>query len=78
MYDIYKRRKRLKLKVKDLIKELEKENPEAQITICGDDYVCIHVERDNSVVTLDNEDLDDCYEEVQNMLNIVPEIEVNN
>ena len=57
---------------------MEKENPEAQITICGDDYVCIHVARDNSVVTLDNEDLDDCYEEVQNMLNIVPEIEVNN
>ena len=37
--------------------------PEAQITICGDDSCYIHVETDNSVVNMDNEPLDECYED---------------
>lgn len=64
MYDIKKYRYSKNLKVKDLIYELSKENPEACVTICGDNYIHIHCEEDGSIVTLDNEDLSsDCYED---------------
>ena len=65
MYNIDKYRYSKHMKVKDLIAELAKENPEAEVTICGDNYVHIHVEEDNSIVTLDNEDLEsDCYPDI--------------
>ena len=52
------------LKAKDLIYELSK-NPEAQIKICGDEYVYIHCEKDGSVVTLYNKDsLEDLKEDI--------------
>ena len=49
--------------VAEIISKLQLLPPNAQITICGDDNFHIHVEIDNSVVNLDNEDLDDCYAE---------------
>lgn len=63
MYNLDKRRKSYTLKVKDVIKELEKENPEAEFVCCGDNYVTMHVEQDESVVCIDCESLDDAYEE---------------
>ena len=37
---------------------------DAQIVICGDDYCYIHVESDGSVVNLDNNSLEDCYDDI--------------
>ena len=48
--------------VSALIEELKKLPPDAKIAICGDSYCFIHVETDNSVVCIDNEMLDECYE----------------
>lgn len=62
MYNALKRRKSNNLTVKDVIAELEKENPDAEFTCCGDNYVTIHVEDDQSVVTVDCEDLDEAYD----------------
>lgn len=62
MYNLAKRRKSECMSVKDLINELEKENPDAEITCCGDNYVYLHVENDQSVVTIDCEDLDEAYD----------------
>ena len=33
-----------------------------KIVICGDDYCWFHIEEDETVVCLDCEDLDECYE----------------
>ena len=66
------------VKVKDIIVELEKENPEAIFTCCGDNLVFIHVEQDNSVVTIDAEDLHDDlgYEDAMDGdINDIPTIE---
>ncbi len=49
--------------VAEIISKLQLLPPHAQIMICGDDNCHIHVETDNSVVNLDNEDLDNCYTE---------------
>lgn len=37
---------------------------DAQIVICGDDYCYIHVESDGFVVNLDNNSLEDCYDDI--------------
>lgn len=34
----------------------------AEICICGDSNCYIHIEQDGSVVNIDNESLDECYE----------------
>lgn len=45
------------------LKRLLEDVPEdTKIVICGDDYCWFHIETDGSVICLDNEDLDDCYE----------------
>lgn len=54
-----KRRESYSCKVKDIIRELKKENPEADFYCCGDNHVVIHVEKDNSVVSIDTELLND-------------------
>ena len=53
MYDLTKMKTGLNVKCKDLAKELMK-YPEAEIAICGDSWVYLHVEQDGSIVELDN------------------------
>lgn len=62
MYDI-SRRKKFKT-VGELKEILETISNETEIMICGDSYsYCwFHVEKDNTFVCLDIEDLDDFYE----------------
>ena len=61
MYNINKRKQ---FNTVGDLKELLKDIPsETKIVITGDDYCWFHVEKDGSVVCLDCEDLDECYEE---------------
>ena len=60
MYNINKRKQFDN--VGDLKKLLEKLPDETKVVICGDDYCWFHIEEDGSVVCLDMEDLDECYE----------------
>ena len=61
MYDI-KRRKQFKT-VGELRKLIEDVPDDANVVITGDDYCWFHVTKDNSIVCLDCEDLDDsCYD----------------
>ena len=46
-----------------LIEELKKLPTDARVVICGDPNCYIHIEGDDSVVCIDNEMLDDCYED---------------
>lgn len=64
MYDLTKRFYKENLTVEELIEQLNKLPQQAKICICGDDCCYIHVEKDGSVVNLDAEALDDCYEEM--------------
>ena len=61
MYDIKRRKEISGMTVKDIISELAKLPSDAVAICCGDDNVWIHVEQDNSVVCIDAESLDDCY-----------------
>lgn len=49
--------------VGEMVQRLQKLPQEAVLEICGDSYCYIHVEKDCSVVNLDNSALDDDYEE---------------
>lgn len=60
MYDIERRTKFDT--VGDLKKLLKDVSDETKICITGDDYCWFHIEEDESVICLDCEDLDDCYE----------------
>lgn len=63
MYDFNKIREGNNLKVVDLISELTKLNPKADLVICGDNRLIIHVEEDDSVVNIDTEYMEDEYRE---------------
>lgn len=61
MYDITKRKQ---FSTVGDLKELLKNIPdETQIAVTGDDCCWFHIEQDGSVICLDVEELDDCYEE---------------
>lgn len=62
MFDTNKIRESYDVKVRDIIKELFKENLDATFCCCGDNRIFIHVEEDNSVVSIDNESIDEGYE----------------
>lgn len=62
MYDKNQKQSYSEITVGQLVEILKTLPEDAQILICGDDYCFIHVEYDGSVVNLDNEPLDDCYE----------------
>lgn len=62
MFDINKR-KQFKT-VGDLLELLKHIPSDTKICITGDDYCWFHIEEDNSVICLDCEDLEDCYEGV--------------
>ena len=74
MYDYKKLRTDYRITVEDLITELKKENPKAEIVICGDDRIYIHVEKDGSVVNLDTESLSDEYDENEYDYRTIPRI----
>lgn len=60
MYNI---NKRASFETAGDLKELLSEVPDTtKIVICGDDNCWFHIETDESVVCLDMEELDDCYE----------------
>lgn len=61
MYDIGKIKKGSYVTVGEVIEELQKLNKDALFTCCGNYDVYIHVSKDNKVVTIDNEDLSDDY-----------------
>lgn len=60
MYDILKRKQFST--VGELKQLLENYSDNTQIVITGDDYCWFHVEQDESVICLDVEDLEECYE----------------
>lgn len=62
MYDIKRRKEISGMTVKDIISELAKLPSDAVVICCGDGNVWVHVEQDNSVVCIDAESLDDCYD----------------
>lgn len=48
--------------VGELIAVLSAASADTQIYICGDSNCYVHFEQDGTVVNLDNESLEDCYE----------------
>lgn len=62
MYEIRKLRTGTKITVEELIIELMKENLDAEVLICGDERIFVHTEEDESTINLDNESLEECYE----------------
>ena len=64
MYDINKRKTFTDpCTVKDFIKVLQQFNPNAQFLCDGDEWFWLHVEKDESVISIDSNSLDDEYEE---------------
>ena len=61
MYDISKRKQFST--VGELKQLLENYPDNTQIVVTGDDYCWFHIEEDESVICLDVEDLEECYEE---------------
>ena len=61
MYDINRRTKFKTVgELKGLLTGL---SDDTSVLICGDNYAWFHVEKDDPVICLDNEDLDECYED---------------
>ena len=60
MYNINKRKQFDT--VGDLKKLLSEVSDDTKIVICGDDYCWFHIEKDESVICLDCEELDDAYD----------------
>ena len=63
MYDSKQFQSYSELTVGQLVDILQCLPQDAQIVICGDEYCYIHVESDGSVVNLDNNSLEDCYDD---------------
>lgn len=62
MYDKTKMIYKDKITVNELCNILSTLPARAEICFCGDSNCYIHVEQDRSVVNIDNESLDECYE----------------
>jgi hypothetical protein len=63
MYDKNRRTSSYGITVEYLIEKLSRFPQDAKVTICGEYFLYIHVEQDNSVVNIDNETLDEIYDE---------------
>lgn len=63
MYDSKQFQSYSELTVGQLVDILQGLPQDAEIVICGDNYCYIHVESDGSVVNLDNNSLEDCYDD---------------
>lgn len=61
MYDVSKLVHANHITVEELIDHLKTLPQKAVITCCGDEYMFIHVEKDESAVTIDTEDLSEDY-----------------
>ena len=61
MYDINKRKCLRNATIGDIINELSALPKDVKILCCGESDLYIHVEKDNSTVSIDTEDLDDEY-----------------
>ena len=84
MYDINGKKKLHDTTVGELINVLKDFPQDAKAEICGDSYCIIHIEEDGSVVNIDNEDLDECYERkqtkgltVRDFINIVKQLDLD-
>ena len=62
MYDKTKMVLKSKITVNELCNILSTLPARAELCICGDSNCYIHIEKDGSVVNIDNESLDECYE----------------
>ena len=61
MYDISKRKQFSTVgELRQLIAGL---NDDTRVVVTGDDYCWFHIEKDESVICFDVEDLEDCYDE---------------
>lgn len=61
MYNIKKRKQFNTIgELKEILKNI---SDDTKVFVCGEDYCWFHIEQDGSVVCLDNEDLEECYEE---------------
>lgn len=60
MYNINKRKQFNT--VGDLKKLLSTLSDDTKVAICGDSYCWFHIEEDETIICLDCEDLDDCYD----------------
>lgn len=59
MFDITKRKQFKTVgELKELLKDI---SDDAQTLVGGDEYCWLHFEKDGSVISFDNEDLDDIY-----------------
>jgi len=72
MYDIKRLVHGNHVTVGEVIEQLEKLPKDAEFTCCGDEYLFIHVEEDNSVVTLDNEILCEVGAYPEEVLDVFP------
>lgn len=61
MYDITKRIKANDTTVGEVIEGLQKLPSDAKFLVCGDERFFVHIEKDESVVSFDTEDLDEEY-----------------
>ena len=63
MYDSKQFSSYSELTVGQLVEILNGLPQDAEFVLCGDDHFYIHVESDGSVVNLDNNSLEDCYDD---------------
>ena len=63
MYDLSKRFCKSDISVEELIEQLCKLPQDATVYICGDNNCYIHIDELDGTVWIDNEALDDCYED---------------
>lgn len=63
MYDIDRLTHAYHVTVEEVIEQLKKLPQKAIFTCCGNEYFFVHVEEDNSAVTIDTESLYDAYPE---------------
>lgn len=61
MYDVNKRQRLSVVTVGQLIDILTELPADAEVLCCGDSTMYLHVEEDDSMVSIDTEDLDDEY-----------------
>lgn len=62
MYEVKKMVFKENMTVGELIAVLSAIPADTQICICGDSNCYVHFEQDGSVINIDNEGLEDCYE----------------
>ena len=63
LYNLSKRFHKSSMTVKELITQLCKLPLRAEVYICGDDNCYLHTKQDGSAVCIDNDALDDYYED---------------